>query len=196
MKRKLDALKDARIDEAAALAAGTGGPERGDFLRVFLARGAAEDVIAYTPAELAAFAAGAMDDLGARVAGHHRIRILDPDFPGAGTAHAGVTVIEMLNDDMPFLVDSTMQELTEAGADVRLLVHPILSVRRDGSGAFLASPNRGRRGPCARASSTSTSPACRTPPPLPTSTSGSTGCCATCAPPSPTGPRCRRRSPA
>ncbi len=136
MKLRLDALKDARIDEAAALAASVGGPERGDFLRVFLARGAAEDVVAYTAAELAAFAAGAMDDLGARLPGQHRIRIVDPDVPGAGTAHTGVTVVEMLNDDMPFLVDSTMQELTEAGADVRLLVHPILSVVRDDTGAF------------------------------------------------------------
>ncbi|WP_165644720.1 NAD-glutamate dehydrogenase, partial [Oharaeibacter diazotrophicus] len=136
MQIDLDTLEQARIDEAAALATAAGGPERGDFLRVFLARGAAEDVTRYTAAELAGFAAAAMDDLGAREPGRHRIRIHDPDLGGAGTAHTGVTVVELLNDDMPFLVDSTMLALTEAGMDVRLLVHPILSVYRDGDGRF------------------------------------------------------------
>ncbi len=137
MTATLEILKEARIDEAAGIAASQGRPDLGDFLRVFFTRGAAEDVVAYTSAELAAFAGLAMDDLGKREPGRHRIRIVDPDFPAAGFAHRAVTVVEILNDNMPFLVDSVMQELAGAGVDVRLIVHPILSVRRNEAGTLV-----------------------------------------------------------
>src|ERR1044071_6792251 len=44
-----------------------------------------------------------------------------------------VTVIEIVNDDMPFLVDSVMGEITERRLDVRLVAHPMFGVRRSGS---------------------------------------------------------------
>jgi glutamate dehydrogenase len=136
MPNEFDVVKETRIDDAAALAAGRGRPDLGDFLRVFFARGAAEDIAPYTPAELVAIAAAAMDDLAGRTAGRHRVRVFDPDHGDAGSAHHAVTVIEILNDDMPFLVDSVAQELSDSGVEVRLLVHPILSVVRDADGAL------------------------------------------------------------
>ena len=42
-------------------------------------------------------------------------------------------MIEIVNDDMPFLVDSVMGELAERRLDVRLVAHPMFGVRRDGS---------------------------------------------------------------
>lgn len=137
-RRPLDQLKDARIGEAGGLAAARGRPELADFLRVFFARGAAEDLVVYTPAELLALAEAAMADLARRSVGRHRVTVFDPDHAVDGDAHRTVTVVEILNDDMPFLVDSVMQALTEFGADVRLLVHPILSVVRDADGRLLA----------------------------------------------------------
>ena len=38
---------------------------------------------------------------------------------------------------MPFLLDSVMAELTEQGLDVRLVLHPILTVERDHTGALI-----------------------------------------------------------
>ncbi|WP_075217316.1 NAD-glutamate dehydrogenase [Mongoliimonas terrestris] len=136
MPQTLDLLKEARIDEAAGIATARGNPELADFIRVFLARGAAEDVAVYTPAELLALAEAAMADLAAHHPGTHRVTVFDPDHPGSGTAHRAVTVVEILNDDMPFLVDSVMQELAESQVDVRLLVHPILSVVRTEAGVL------------------------------------------------------------
>jgi glutamate dehydrogenase len=51
-----------------------------------------------------------------------------------GAPFGDVTLIDIINDDMPFLVDSTIGLLTERGHDVRLALHPVLSVKRDGSG--------------------------------------------------------------
>ena len=42
-----------------------------------------------------------------------------------------MTVIEIVNDDMPFLVDSVMGELAERRLEVRLVAHPVLGVARD-----------------------------------------------------------------
>ena len=45
--------------------------------------------------------------------------------------------IAIINADMPFLVDSIANCLSEAGLVIHLLTHPILAVRRDGSGRLL-----------------------------------------------------------
>jgi glutamate dehydrogenase len=44
--------------------------------------------------------------------------------------------IELLNDDMPFLVDSLTAELTRHGFTIRETIHPILTVKRDKKGAL------------------------------------------------------------
>ena len=41
------------------------------------------------------------------------------------------TVVEIVNDDMPFLVDSVSMEINRHGLGLHLIVHPIVSVIRD-----------------------------------------------------------------
>jgi glutamate dehydrogenase len=55
-----------------------------------------------------------------------------------GTQQAPHTIIDIVNDDMPFLVDSVRSTLERMGAEVRLLIHPILEVARDEAGTMLA----------------------------------------------------------
>ncbi|HEY5378164.1 MAG TPA: NAD-glutamate dehydrogenase [Pseudolabrys sp.] len=43
-----------------------------------------------------------------------------------------VTVIEVSNDDMPFLVDSVMGEIGERRLDLRLVAHPVFAIKREG----------------------------------------------------------------
>ena len=45
-----------------------------------------------------------------------------------------MTVIDIVNDDMPFLVDSVMGELAERRLEVRLVAHPVLGIARDSAG--------------------------------------------------------------
>ena len=54
-------------------------------------------------------------------------------------------VLEILNDDMPFLVDSVLAEVQARGLAVDLLLHPIFLVRRDAAGRLLdvAAPPHG-----------------------------------------------------
>ena len=43
-------------------------------------------------------------------------------------------MLEIVNDDMPFLVDSVMAALAARNLSIRLVVHPIFAVVRDASG--------------------------------------------------------------
>ncbi|CAN5453209.1 NAD-glutamate dehydrogenase [soil metagenome] len=47
------------------------------------------------------------------------------------------TVIEIVNDDMPFLVDSVGMAISGLGHGIHLMFHPIVKVRRDGEGNLL-----------------------------------------------------------
>ena len=43
-------------------------------------------------------------------------------------------MLEIVNDDMPFLVDSVLAELAEQGLEIRFVAHPVFTVERDGAG--------------------------------------------------------------
>jgi glutamate dehydrogenase len=58
-----------------------------------------------------------------------RLRPLPPDEAGAA-----ISVLEISNDDMPFLVDSILGEVQARGLAVLALLHPIFKTDRDGAG--------------------------------------------------------------
>ncbi|TDR71423.1 NAD-glutamate dehydrogenase [Paludibacterium purpuratum] len=68
-----------------------------------------------------------------RAVGQHKIRIYNPDFERDGwqSTHS---VIEMVTDDMPFLIDSLALFLGRNNLNLHLLVHPVLAVKRDSAG--------------------------------------------------------------
>ena len=59
------------------------------------------------------------------------------------------TVIDIVTDDMPYLVDSVTMELNRHLADIRLIVHPLLTVQRDVTGVAhgTVQPNIGAEPP-------------------------------------------------
>src|SRR5581483_4668368 len=66
---------------------------------------------------------GAVEFIADKPRARHKIRVRGR--PTAGERGGEESVIEILNDDMPFLVDSVLGELQARGLDVRLLFHPI-----------------------------------------------------------------------
>ncbi|MCW3475272.1 NAD-glutamate dehydrogenase [Limobrevibacterium gyesilva] len=67
--------------------------------------------------------------------GQPDIRLLDHEITGKSKRRE-ITVIEVVNDNMPFLLDSTLAEIAEQGYEPTLVAHPILAVERDRSGAL------------------------------------------------------------
>src|SRR4051812_44091999 len=98
----------------------------GGFAALLFGRAAPEDVVRYEAAELAALAHEAWTFFSARKPGAVNIRFESPDA-SLGDHLKTISVIEIINDDMPFLVDSVMAEFTERGLDIRLVAHPIIA---------------------------------------------------------------------
>ncbi len=101
------------------------------FLTAYYRLVAVEDLIAAGPVRLAATAA----QHAALGAGRPQGRAAVSVTPGAETALTGAeTVVDIVTDDMPYLVDSVTMELNRHGADILLIVHPVLTVHRDVAG--------------------------------------------------------------
>lgn len=66
-----------------------------------------------------------------------KIRVYNPDLEEHGWK-SDHTVIEMINTDMPFLVDSVTSALHDLDLTVHLVIHPIMRIERDDKGELLA----------------------------------------------------------
>ncbi|HEY9214741.1 MAG TPA: NAD-glutamate dehydrogenase [Ancylobacter sp.] len=97
-------------------------------------RAVAEDVRLYSSHELAALARHAFAHLENRKPGSFDIRVELPAPVEGGDRLKDVMLVEVLNDDMPFLLDSLMATLNAQDLTASLVVHPILGVERDASG--------------------------------------------------------------
>jgi glutamate dehydrogenase len=119
----------ASLAEAGALLHGRRPDIAASFVGDLYARTVPEDVARYAAADLALFGERAWDFLAERQPGAPKVRCETVTFAGA---HEAVTVIELINDDMPFLVDSVMGELGERKLEVKLVAHPVFGVSRAG----------------------------------------------------------------
>ena len=93
-------------------------------------RAVPEDLLHYGPADLAMLAAHAYALLAERTPGTAKIRCEKVMLADSGERKA-IGVVEIVNDDMPFLLDSVMGELSERRLPVRLVAHPVLDVQRE-----------------------------------------------------------------
>src|SRR4030081_4045587 len=105
-----------------------------------------EDLVNYDASSLAFLAEQAWEHVQRRTAGSADIRVINPMMPDGRE----ISVLEVLNDNMPFLFDSTMAELSEQGIEVTLVAHPIIAVERDEQGKLLRfygeTPTEGAKG--------------------------------------------------
>jgi glutamate dehydrogenase len=125
------------IEEAAMILTGRRRDMPEGFAAQIFARAAPEDLARYEPREIAALAEDAWLFLKERSPGTAKVRVRSPGG-SVGSEHIGkVSILEIVNDNMPFLLDSIMGELTEHGIDVRLVVHPIFSIERDTAGSLI-----------------------------------------------------------
>ncbi|AWM88707.1 NAD-glutamate dehydrogenase [Microvirga sp. 17 mud 1-3] len=107
------------------------------FLHVLFGRVPSEDLASYSPQALAELASEAYEHLKApRPETGADIRLIDLEVEREGRRR-DVTILEVVNDNMPFLLDSTLAELVDEGYEPLLVAHPILAVERDRSGALV-----------------------------------------------------------
>jgi glutamate dehydrogenase len=123
-----------RIAAAARRAARKRLPVAPDRLVRGFFHGVSELDLVQRPPEDLAGAALAQLRLGmSRSSGKPIVRVFNPDPERDGFASSH-TVIMVVTDDMPFLVDSLGMVCTQSGLAVHLLAHPVFSVVRDRRG--------------------------------------------------------------
>jgi glutamate dehydrogenase len=106
------------------------------FVRRYFALVSPDDII-YTSFETLLGGALSLWQFGEmRHVGTPKVRLFNPTVEknAWGLEH---TVIEIVNDDMPFLVDSVSAEVVRLGRNIHLLLHPVVRVRRDAGGKRL-----------------------------------------------------------
>ena len=126
---------------AARLPKSMRGTDRKRFLQAYYANVDAEDIATRDPAALAAAALSHLTFARQR-RGRALVRVFNPTLREHGYTSPH-TVIEMVNDDMPFLVDSMGLALTRRALTLHFLAHPIYAVARDGAGFLRSIEERG-----------------------------------------------------
>ena len=100
------------------------------FARCFFAEAIDEDIAGMSAPDLLGAIASLWRLARVRSRGAAKVRVYNPHLDEHGW-HSARTIVEIVNDDMPFLVDSVVAALNGMGLRVRLVIHPILRVGRD-----------------------------------------------------------------
>jgi glutamate dehydrogenase len=114
------------------------------FVASFYQKTPIAELEAIDEAEAAAMAVQAYEFTKQRKVGGEKIRLYKPTKKEHGWDHHG-WVLEILNDDMPFLVDSVTAELQQHGLVPEKLIHPIFHVVRDNKGTLQQIEQKGEK---------------------------------------------------
>ena len=137
MPLRAEEQKQERIEGVLGRVGERFAPERAQpiqrFVNQFYGHVPPEDVVPRGADDLYGAALSLWQFAQERVPGRAKLRVFNPRLDAEGW-RAGRTVIEIVNDDMPFLVDSVTAALNSLGLTVHLVIHPILRVTRDAKG--------------------------------------------------------------
>ncbi|HEY3529603.1 MAG TPA: NAD-glutamate dehydrogenase [Nocardioides sp.] len=137
---RFDSEKSHLLTQAIALAersTGSGGPpksEVGPLLEAYYRHVAIDDLVDRTAEELYGALVSHYRTAESRPQGTASVHVFTPTLAEHGWSAGGHSVVEVITDDMPFLVDSVVMELTRQQRDVHLVVHPQFDVTRDVTG--------------------------------------------------------------
>ncbi|MGW2212583.1 NAD-glutamate dehydrogenase [Streptomyces sp. NPDC001781] len=155
MQTKLDEAKAELLDRAARVAEnsplgghlptgttseGTSGTPDSEAVLAFLQRyylhTAPEDLADRDPVDVFGAAVSHYRLAETRPQGTANVRVHTPTVEENGWT-CSHTVVEVVTDDMPFLVDSVTNELTRQGRGIHVVIHPQVVVRRDVAGKLI-----------------------------------------------------------
>jgi len=141
MASSIEMLKIDLVDQLDYMARHELAPEPAEqasvFLRALYSDVPPSDLVPERPELLLERGLSLLEFIRQRTPGTAKVRVYEP-ARAAGSGQASQTIIDIVNDDMPFLVDSVRGVLARSGHEIELLVHPILEVERDASGQLIA----------------------------------------------------------
>src|SRR3954449_12317812 len=125
----LQEARNSLLERAAAYVRsrlhGAGARTAEELLSVYWERVPAEDLLGRDPVDLAGAALAHLHLAERRPPGTAKVRVYTPSFDDHGWASTH-SVVEVVVDDMPFLLDSISMELVRQGCGLHLVVHPVV----------------------------------------------------------------------
>lgn len=106
------------------------------YLQRYYLHTAPEDVTGRDPVDLFGAASSHYRLAENRPQGTANVRVHTPTVEENGWTSSH-SVVEVVTDDMPFLVDSVTNELSRQGRGIHLVIHPQVVVRRDVTGKLI-----------------------------------------------------------
>jgi glutamate dehydrogenase len=106
------------------------------YLQYYFRRVPIDEIVHEAPSTLATIVSSQLEFLKFRAPGEILIRIYNPGRQEQGW-ESEHTIIEIVNDDMPFLVDTATLTLAELDLGVHLIIHPVMRVKRDDKGKLI-----------------------------------------------------------
>lgn len=105
------------------------------FINIYFQRIALEDLEKHSIEDLAGSALAVMQLAKKRTEGQNKVRVYNPvyDKHGWQSTH---TVVEIITQNRPFLVDSISMALNRLGTTIHLTIHPVISAKRDSQGVL------------------------------------------------------------
>jgi len=133
-------MKDAAIARVALAArsrlTGAQATAAERFARAYFGGVAAEDLAGKMPEDLYGAMLAHWQLAQRRQPGTPNIRVYNPISAEHGWSSPH-TVVEIVTDDMPFLVDSVSMELNRHGLTIHLIIHPVMRMRRESHGELI-----------------------------------------------------------
>ncbi len=131
----------AKATDLAAHRKGTGGlPQEtaAGLMKAYYRHVAPEDVCDRSEVDVYGAIASHFKAADTRPQGTSTVRVFTPTVDEHGWSANGHSVVEVVTDDMPFLVDSVTMELNNQQRNIHVVVHPQFQVERDITGELVS----------------------------------------------------------
>jgi glutamate dehydrogenase len=122
-----------RVEAEGAIGAGLGTDALALFVRRYYRHADPDELLGREPTDIAGAALSHHRLAAERPQGTAQVRVHNPRPGGWSCPY---TVVEVVTDDMPYLVDSVTMELSRLGRGIHAVIHPQLVVRRDFTGSL------------------------------------------------------------
>lgn len=129
-------LLQAAVAQAPALGA-TAVPDLAELVALYYANVAVDDLVDQDPLDVLGAALSHRQAAAHRDPGQTLVRVHTPTIEENGWSN-GHTCVEIVSDDMPFLVDSVSAALSTHSRGIHLVIHPQFDVHRDDAGTLLS----------------------------------------------------------
>ena len=108
-----------------------------EYIKIFYLQSVGKDFIGYSDEDLFNLAFLSFEFFSQKPVNNFKIRLSNPNKNQNGF-DCNYTIVDIINDDMPFLVDSVVMQFDNCGIEIKNILHPILTAKRSADGKIIS----------------------------------------------------------